>query len=146
MTKTYFFNGVAKWAKTQKVGKFGNYEVDAYLSDWDEFDNSGLQLKKKTDDDGGVFVRFRRPEKQEIKGDIVERGPPDVKLFAGTNPENGEDMWEDFDGAVGNGSECVFKVVVYDTKLKGKGHRLEAIGVKKLVEYIPGEDQSEFPF
>ena len=143
-TKTYFFDGIAKWAKTQKVGKFGNYEVDAYLSDWTEFDASGLQLKKKEDEDGGVFVRFRRPDVQEIKGELVKRGPPEVKLLVGE--AGGKKVYEPFEGAVGNGSKCTFKIVVYDTKAKGKGHRWEALGVEELIEYNPGEDTSEFPF
>lgn len=148
MTKTYFFNGIAKWAKTQKPGKFGAYEVDAYLDDisWEAFNESGLQLKVKKDDDGASFVRFRRPEVQEIKGELVNRGAPEVKLYLGVNPETGKDEYEPFDGAIGNGSEVVFKVVTYDTKTKGKGHRLEGIGIKTLVEYHPGEDTTEFPF
>lgn len=58
----------------------------------------------------------------KIKKELVHFGPPKVI---------------DKDGVpvtqlLGNGSEVVIKVVVYDSK-KGKGHRLEAVQVHKLV-------------
>jgi len=127
-TKYVYLRGKTKWAMVRKPDeKYGNYKLNLYLNDASQkaFDDSGLQLEPKTDEDGKYYV-FRRPHEKMIKKEIVEFGPP--KVFNADNTE--------FDGLVGNGSEITVKVSVYDT-MKGKGHRLESLRVEELVEYNP---------
>ncbi len=117
---------MSKWAKVRKPDeKYQNYTIDLYMTpaSWKEFKASGLSMTPKRSDEG-EFVTFRRPESKLIKNEVVTFGPPSV-----LNPDETE-----FEGLVGNGSEVTIKVVVYDT-MKGKGHRLEAIRVDKLVPY-----------
>jgi len=141
--KNYYFSGIAKWAKVQepqdnfdKTGK--EYSIDLYLNPESLalFQESELRIKLYEDEDG-KYVKFRRPETKIIKEEAVELGKPKVMLNDGT----------EIDDLVGNGSEVVCKVSVYDTRM-GKGHQLEAVRVDNLVEYTgePEEIGIEEPF
>ena len=125
MASKYFkFSGKCMWAQLQKPDpKYDNYKVTLIMdgANLEKLKQSGLQLEPKMTDDG-VTVTFRRPSKKLIKSEIVEFGPPKVS----GNPDN---------KLVGNGSTVEVDVVVYDT-MKGKGHRLEAVKVLDLVEYV----------
>lgn len=126
-----YFTGTVAWAKVSKPDeKYGHYSVDAYLTpeSWDQFHSSGLQLEVKENDDGEQYVRFRRDDSKKIRDEIVEFGKPKVFLV----DEHGNAT--DFDGLIGNGSTAIIKVSVFDTA-RGKGHRLEAVGVTDLVKY-----------
>ena len=119
-TKFIDLTGMVKWVKTRKPDeKYNNWTLN--------FQDSGLQIRPKDDEDG-KFVIFRRPAEKVIKSELVKFDPPKV-WDAGNQP---------FDGIIGNGSSATVKVAVYDT-VKGKGHRWEAIRVDKLVEYVPPE-------
>ena len=52
-----------------------------------------------------------------------------------------------YNGIIGNGSDVTVKIDVYDTKYANKGHRLVAVMVNNLVEYVPqdnsGVDETE---
>lgn len=127
-TKYYYLKGKAKWVKARKPDeKYGNYTMNLYLDKESEkaFEESGLQIEPKKDEDG-IFYTFRRPHEKLIKKEAVVFGAP--KVFNADNTE--------FDGLVGNGSRVTVKVSVYDT-IKGKGHRWESIRVEELVEYVP---------
>lgn len=127
-TKFYYLKGKAKWVKARKPDeKYGNYTMNLYLDEASEkiFEESGLQIEPKQDEEG-TFYTFRRPHEKMIKREVVVFGPPGV-----FNADNTE-----FDGLVGNGSRVTIKVSVYDT-IKGKGHRWESIRVEELVEYNP---------
>lgn len=143
-SKTYFFTGTAKWAKFKTPDKYGKYSLDLYMDkeNLDQYKKSGIQSQVKADDDG-AFVSFKRLHEQVIKGENVEWGPPKVVLLEGKDDE-GKPVYTSFDGLVGNGSVVTCRVLVYDGA-RGKGQRLEAVGIEKLVEFNPG-DQSEFPF
>lgn len=122
----HFLSGKAKWAKLFKPDdKYKNWQIQVYLDDasMKVFDESGMTMQKKTDEDG-VFVTFRRPEAKVIRDELVKFDPPTVV------DANGGKL----DQLVGNGSEVTVKVVVYDT-MKGKGHRMEAVKVTKLIPY-----------
>lgn len=126
----YYLSGKAKWAKLFKPDdKYKNWQIQVYLDDdsMKVYDETGMSMQKKRDDDG-VFVTFRRPEAKVIKDELVKFDPPAV-LDADGNK---------LDQLVGNGSEVTIKVIVYDT-MKGKGHRLEAVKVNKLVPYVKQE-------
>jgi hypothetical protein len=123
----YYLSGKAKWAKLFKPDdKYKNWQIQVYLDDQSmaTYDESGMTMQKKQDEDG-TFVTFRRPEAKVIKDELVKFNPPDVLDASGNKLEQ----------LVGNGSDVTIKVIVYDT-MKGKGHRLEAVKVNKLVEYV----------
>lgn len=125
-TEYLYLRGKAKWAQLTKPDKeFDNFKINVYLDDESKalFAESGLQLTPKTDEDG-EYVVFRRPNYKQIKNELVHFGAPNV-----IDPE-GRTVSE----LIGNGSEVVVKVVVYDSK-KGKGHRLETVQVTNLVVY-----------
>lgn len=140
--KIYYFRGVGKWCKVQTPDKkFGFYTLDLYLDDesLQMFKDSGLGLKLRESEDG-LYIKLRREPERLIAGDVVNIGPPKVFLLSG-------DKAEPFDGLIGNGSKIVCKVSVYDGP-RGKGHRLESVGVEELVEFVGGEvvNEEEFPF
>lgn len=126
----YYLSGKAKWAKLFKPDeKYKNWQIQVYLDDasMKTYDESGMTMQKKRDDDG-TFVTFRRPEAKVIKDELVKFDPPSVLDTDGNK----------LDQLVGNGSDVTVKVIVYDT-MKGKGHRLEAVKVNKLVPYVKQE-------
>lgn len=126
----YYLSGKAKWAKLFKPDeKYKNWQIQVYLDEpsMKVYDESGMTMQKKQDDDG-VFVTFRRPEAKVIRDELVKFNPPEVLDDAGNKMEQ----------LVGNGSDVTIKVIVYDT-MKGKGHRLEAVKVNKLVPYVKQE-------
>lgn len=131
MASSYFYlTGKAKWAKLFKPDdKYKNWQIQVYMDDASMkiYDESGMTMAKKRDDDG-VFVTFRRPEAKVIKDELVKFNPPEVIDADGNKLEQ----------LVGNGSDVTIKVIVYDT-MKGKGHRLEAVKVNKLVPYVKQE-------
>lgn len=127
-TQYFYLSGKAKWAKLFKPDeKYNNFQINLYLDkpSLELFDKLGLQLTKRKDDEG-TYVTFRRPPNKLIKGELVNFGPPKV-MDKDNNPS---------DKLVGNGSEVTIKIGVYDT-IKGKGHRLEAVRVENLVEFVP---------
>jgi hypothetical protein len=129
----YYLSGKAKWAKLFKPDdKYKNWQIQVYMDDpsMKIFDESGMTMQKKQDEDG-TFVTFRRPEAKVIRDELVKFNPPEVLDAEGNKLEK----------LVGNGSEVTVKVIVYDT-MKGKGHRLEAVKVNKLVEYVKQETAS----
>lgn len=128
MASSYFYlSGKAKWAKLFKPDdKYKNWQIQVYM-DADSmkiYDESGMTMQKKQDEDG-TYVTFRRPEAKVIKDELVKFDPPTVLDSEGNKLEQ----------LVGNGSDVTIKVIVYDT-MKGKGHRLEAVKVNKLVPYV----------
>jgi hypothetical protein len=125
-TENYYFKGIAKWAKVYRPDpEYDNYKINVYLDKASKklFEQAGTQLTPKTDEDG-EYVAFRRDHSKMIKNELVTFGPPKV-VDTNNNP---------LTEIIGNGSEVVVKVQVYDGK-KGKGHRLEAVQVTSLVVY-----------
>lgn len=142
-TKIFYFTGVAFWAKVQKPDEmYDRYSLDLYLDpdSMEKFKDSGLQLKVR-ENENGTYVRFSRSPTKLIKGEEVSLGKPEVLIY----DAQAEDYIQ-FDGLIGNGSEVVCKVSVYNTQ-KGVGHTLEAVAVDTLVEYGGVEtDGSDYPF
>lgn len=141
-TRTIFLSGTAKWAKLNVPDKkYNYYGLDLYLDEESTktFHESGLQVKKKTGEDGD-FYSFRRDAEKLIKSDLVKFDPPE--LFDGNNNKMVDDR-----PLIGNGSKVTCKIATYDT-VKGIGHRLESVRIDELVEYEgePPEDTSDHPF
>lgn len=114
---------MGKWVKNQKPDtKFAPaaYKMNLYLDKASEaeYKKSGLKLKFKEDEDG-KYLTLRRNE---------DKGKPFTFM---------KDSKDEFTGSIGNGSVLTVRVETYDTKSYGKGHRIEAIRVDKLVEYNP---------
>lgn len=91
--------------------------------------------------DGLKFYDFKRyvdknPDYKDSIGNLCGNAPKVVDKDK--NPYN---------GLIGNGSDVTIKLDVYDTKYANKGHRLVAVMVNKLVEYVPqdgsGVDETE---
>lgn len=146
-TTKYGFRGVSYWAKVHNPDpRFDVYTLDLYLDEanLNLLKRSGLELKLR-ESENGTYVKFKRPTKKIIKGNLVTMGPPSVFLKT-------EDGKEAFEGNVGNGSVVEALIAVYDTP-KGKGHTLESVIVYDLVPYEANDiiradasDQSELPF
>lgn len=133
---------MCKWAKVREPDeKFENYQVPLYLDDksWNAFKDSGCQLRIKEDDDG-KYVTFRRSVR-DWNGE--ELGPPEILI---QDQETGSYKLYP-DGLIGNGSIVTVRVDVFDTR-NGKGHRLNRVGIDKLVEYKgnTAADELNMPF
>ena len=142
-TTYHYWNGTAKWAKVHKPDpKYNKYSIDLFpdAKTLEEIHKSDIQTKERQNDEG-VYYSLRRDHDKLIKDEVVTFGPPKVMI------KTGEDSFEDFDGLIGNGSKVTVKVALYDTKVRGKGHRVEGVIVNDLVEYNPeGQGNSDYPF
>lgn len=120
-------------------------EPDEYMGDkkWDvpiildtasidKYRKSGIQAVPKEVNDG-FMVRFRRPCKKLIKGELVEFSPPEVKRW-----DEEQNSYVDYEKALGKGSRVKVNVAVYDT-VQGKGHRLQSVIVLDGVPIIERE-------
>ena len=130
--RTFWADGTVMWAKVHKPDeKYGNYTLDFYPDDPDEFSSLlkdlNLGLKKHTGEDG-PFWRLRRPTEAKIKDEIIHFSKPKVVQADGVTDE---------ERLVGNGSHVTVKVETYKGA-KGNGHRLEGLRVNSLVEYEAG--------
>lgn len=137
MTDTYYyFRGKAFWTKIKKPDmKYECYSLDLHFDDESLglFKDSGLQLKLKETEDGAIYTRFRRSLTRITKDKgVIEIGPPQVLLKSG-------EEYVPFDDYIGNGSDVVCKVRVYDTS-RGKGHELVVVAVENLIEYDGAEE------
>lgn len=129
-TTVWYFTGPCKWAKVYKSQldpKYKRWSIDVYLDNknLDDYKRSGMQLEVREDEDG-KFVRFSRASVKIINKEVVEFDPPEVVRVS----EEGNSPFND---PIGNGSIVVVKVAVFDTQ-KGKGHRLDKVGV---IEHVP---------
>lgn len=145
-TQTYEFNATVMWAKVHEPDKeYDVYTVDCYLTDksWKLYKQSGIQVgikEGKIGDEVAEYVRLRRPVSKTFKNkdtgkkELREYGPPEVL------DENGEPTKK----LIGNGSEVTLRVLVFDTQ-KGKGHQLERVQIRKLVEYNKVNTEDDLP-
>lgn len=142
-TQTLYFSGPCQWAKLAtpdtKFNPEGEFKIDVFLDqdNLKKFNDSKLQLKIRYGEDDRPYVTFKRANKQMIKGEIVDRGPPEI-IDKDNNPLAKGTL-------IGNGSTVTCKVITYDGQ-KGKGHRLEAVRVDNLVEYNTDVPEEGLPF
>lgn len=142
MATTYLqVRGKCEWAQVYKPSqKYDNYSIVVYpdARGLKDLKASGISVRPKQNDEGETSYTFRRPNSKKVKDDIVEFGKPRVYL---RNDED-EKGYVDFDKPIGNGSEVIAKIALYDTQ-KGKGHRLEAVLVLNHVPFVPREFNRE---
>lgn len=139
-TQIFYLEGKVNWAKVQEPTlKYQSKTDYEYTIDFLPNAEALAQLKasgarsgvKQTEE--GAQVRFRRSLFYVGKnGEKVDLDKPTVLKF---NKDTGEN--EPFDGLIGNGSEVIVKIAVYDTQM-GKGTRLEGLVVLDLVPYEGG--------
>lgn len=148
-TDTMFFKGKARYLQVRRPSQLEMYEAPVYLEgpEMEKFKTSGLALKIREDEDGKEYVTFKRRvnEYNGLLKEWVVNGPPELKVLT-----DGEWVGLDPEVLVGNGSEVVVKIEVYDTPKRGegtKGHRLLSVGVTDLIEYKPKDiAPAEYPF
>ena len=146
-TSEIYLSGMCKWAKVHTPqNKYEStdkeWSINLYLDEVSKkaFDMSGLQLKKKEDEEG-TFITLRRDVTKVINGDTLTFMKPAV-LDGEGQPVT--DM-------IGNGSEVTCKVDVFNTA-KGMGHRLQAVRIDELEPYEPHgidsllNDPNDVPF
>jgi len=126
-TTTHYFTGIVRQAFLAKPDKFNNYIIGLELDGPSkaELAASGSSLEARTWD-GFTFVTFRRPTQKMIKQEVVKFEPPKVVDAQG----------QPLTKLVGKGSKAIAKVIMYPT-MKGQGHRLEAVQVLDLIEFVP---------
>lgn len=149
-TSYIFVPGFIKWAKglAEADKEYNTYNAQLVVTaeERDRLEAAGCQATFKKDDQGYVFKiksSTTRPIKDRVTGltKDVEASPPDVFLVS---PDSGKHVSLD-PKTVGNGSEVLVKLELYDTRKGGKGTRLVAVRVDNYIEYKPdnvvgGED------
>ena len=138
-TKTISLSGKAMWAKLKEGFADTKYRPNYNLSlipdqaSVNRMKEHKLGLEFKDNNDGEKYVNIRRyidknPDYKDSEGNLCGKAPrvvfPDGTVYT---------------GIVGNGSEVTVKLDIYDTKYVNKGHRLVAVRVDKLIEYVPAD-------
>lgn len=125
--------GTCKWARLYDIDEqYECWGLTLYPDDDSKkvFDDSGLKLKIKEDEDGLHFA-LRRKTEAKFKDETKKLPPPKVIDV------DGRELDPDEVRSIGNGSSVICTVEVYDTKKYGKGHRLVAVRVVDHVVYEP---------
>jgi hypothetical protein len=159
-TKWVTVRGVVRWTKVYEPDAFmgaENWKVDfAPLNEYErkKWDDTGIQLKFRKEEDGLEYTRLRRPVKKVFSDEVTFFAPPEITGAVNVQyqDENGERIRQYKKGEkinrvgepveIGNGSEVLVNVCYYDT-VKGKGHRLESINVLNLVPFVRGEQKDK---
>lgn len=154
-TKWITVRGVVRWTKVYEPDAFmgaENWKVDfapLNAQERKKWDDTGIQLKFRKEDDGLEYTRLRRPVKKVFSDEVTFFAPPEITgaVSVQYQDENGERIRQYKKGdkvnrvgepvEIGNGSEVLVNVCYYDT-VKGKGHRLESINVLNLIEFVRG--------
>jgi hypothetical protein len=150
MTTTYHkFTGKCQWAKVTDATKdlvHEKYSIDVFLDGaaLKAFNALKLRNKIKMTDEGAAYVSFTRKFTKTMKGELVTFSPPVIY-------DKDEKVLENDVPLIGNGSVVSVKISVYETMFEGKpvkGHRLEAVKIIELVEFVPTSQGplSEMPF
>lgn len=138
-TRPVYLEGKIKWAfrlKTpdMKYSKYGRYSADLYMNDYniEKFKEMKVMNHLRKDEDG-IYVRFSKDQAKEIRGKVVQFGPPIIKEIK----DGVEVMTQDI-AKIGNGSDVTIKLDHYDYKNpSGKtmyACRLTGMLVHNLVE------------
>jgi hypothetical protein len=144
LARTYneYIKGKLSWVRPDKPDPWGNYKAtihpdDEGLNKIRDLQSKGLKNTLKKDEDG-YNVTFRRPTQKMMKGKVVAFTP--VELLDGTQPKLADGSFPPLrDVAVGNGSDGVIKLAVYEHATPSGGKavaaRLEAIRIDELVPF-----------
>ncbi len=141
-TKNVYIKGKLSWVRPDKPDPWGNYKATIHpdnesLEIIRDLCTQGLKNMIKKDEDG-YNVTFRRPSSKIINGKVIAFTP--VELLDGTQPKLPDGSSPPLrDVAVGNGSDGVIKLAVYEHKTpsggKAKAARLEAIRIDNLIPF-----------
>ncbi|TXH16552.1 MAG: hypothetical protein E6R03_05360 [Hyphomicrobiaceae bacterium] len=163
-SKIFKIKGRCTYAMVYKPDEYKNTEfwkINLFPLDddeWAKFKKSKMQLKVRHDDGTkstveGDYISFRRnTEKmfgQGKKKKLKTFSPPmivdkdDEPLVWYEEDEDGDFERQGEVVLIGNGSVVECKVEVFDAGDFGKGHRLEAVKIIDLIEYIPPEKDDE---
>lgn len=144
MARTYneYIKGKLSWVRPDKPDPWGNYKATIHpdaesLEKIRELAAKGMKNKIGKDEDGYV-VTFRRPTQKMMKGKVVAFTP--VELLDGTQPKLADGSFPPLrDVAVGNGSDGVIKLQIYEHPTPSGGKavaaRLEAIRIDNLIPF-----------
>lgn len=162
-TKYLNVRGFIKWAQIYQPEEYMGdvrfitsfYPADATQKA--KIVDSGLQMAFKEDEDG-EFIRIRRSLKKAFPGqdEVTYFTPPkitgevevkyvdkatDEVIKQYQKSEKREIVMDGKEVLLGNGTEVVANIAVYDTR-QGKGHRWESVKVLNLVEYNPNKEDA----
>jgi hypothetical protein len=148
MARTYneYITGKLSWVRPDKPDPWGNYKATIHpnaesLEKVREMAAEGVKNKIGKDEDG-YFVTYRRPTQKMMKGKVVAFTP--VELLDGTQPRLPDGSYPPLrDVAIGNGSDGVIKLQVYEHGTpsggKAKAARLEAIRIDHLIPFTKSD-------
>lgn len=149
------------WLDEENQKKFYQSGIQAGYQQEDKeyFGVKGDPTKLK-EDENGPYVILSRDDMKMINRTLVYFTPPYIKnkdlsyRVSYVDPEgNLVRQYQDpnkkkeirMEGApflIGNGSLIELNICVFDTKTKGKGHRLEGIRILDLIEYRPKDKEA----
>lgn len=131
--RLFEFNRDKKGPNDQWETHGGATSIDLIVTDeeFQKLKDAGSQKQLKDDDEGNQVVKLIRKWEAPYP---QYAGPPEVAHADGT-PWNVEE-----DGLIGNGSEVIVYVSVYDTK-GYRGTRLDAV---QVIEHVKYESDSEY--
>lgn len=157
MTQFVYITGKFTWAKVKQpeISAFTDkpkwtivvYPNDESLEKIRELQSQGMKNVLKKDEDG-YFIKFGRPtERRTREGRIVGQDPP-VLLDGSRLDEDGQPLPLRDDILIGNGSDGVIKLEVYEhrvpgTDKKAKAARLLSVRVDNLIPYTIKKDFDE---
>lgn len=140
VSRFFYFKGKCKWAKVFRPDMYGNYSIVLYpdkesLEAIRKLKEEGLMNNINKDDDG-YYITLRRPTAKMIRGRMIGFSPPAVLDYNQKDSEGNPIPFAQ-QLTIGNGSDVVVKVIVYNfsspTGRKGLGSRLESVMVVNLV-------------
>lgn len=128
-TRFVKLRGTAIAVFIKKPNDYGAFTVRLKLDpeSFKIFNEAGIQTKINEQGE----VTLRRKAAALIKDSLVEFGPPPVF--------NSDAELIEKPPIIGEGSDIEVKVCVYDT-IKGVGHRVEAIMIHNLVDWVPKDE------
>lgn len=141
-TTNVYIKGKLSWVRPDRPDPWGNFKATIHpdsesLEKIRELCNQGLKNQIKKDEDG-YFVTFRRPSQKLIKGKVQAFTP--VEILNGMTEKLPDGSYPPLrDVAVGNGSDGIIKLQVYEHKTpsggKAKAARLESIRIDNLIPF-----------
>lgn len=145
---TVFLEGQIYWTRHlttpdeylgKKFYKVAMYPTDESLK---ALKKSGSRTQVKVDDEGKRYINLRRDYEKDFNDG---KGPQKLGAPQIVHPDGAVFSSEEAQ-KIGNGTEATVRVTVYDTKgTYGKGTRLEAMRIDKLVVYEGGGGSPAFP-
>ena len=140
-TEKIFVKGKLSWCKVNKPNDWNAWVVTIHpdqqsLETIRDLQAEGLKNVLKKDDEG-YYITFRRPTSRLLKGKVIGLTPPEAVDNEGKPITVG----------IGNGSDGIVKLEVYQHGTPGGGKakaaRLEAVKVVNLIPYEPERDMDE---